>query len=65
VTPNVAASEGKKTDEGTIMRPPERKPNPMTVADPLGARTWTPATTKQASDIVTTAKSGFETAHGI
>jgi hypothetical protein len=36
VTLSVAGSEGKKTDEGTMIQPPEPKPNPMAVADSLG-----------------------------
>jgi hypothetical protein len=39
VTRSVADSEGKKTDEGTMIQPPESKPNPMAVADPPEAQT--------------------------
>jgi hypothetical protein len=46
VTRSAAASEGKKTDEGTMMWPPEAKSNPLVVADPPEAQTLTPATTK-------------------
>jgi hypothetical protein len=53
VTPNVAASRGKRTTEGRMMWRPELKPNPMAVADPPEAQTSTPATTKRASDILT------------
>jgi hypothetical protein len=37
LTPTVAASEGKRTDEGTIIPLPELKTNPAAVADPLEA----------------------------
>jgi hypothetical protein len=48
----VAASEGKKVDEGTTMSPP--KSNLAAVADPLENQTLTPAqaTTRPTSNIV-------------
>jgi hypothetical protein len=46
VTRSAAASEGKKTDEGTMMWPPEAKSNPSVVADPPQAQILTPAATK-------------------
>jgi hypothetical protein len=52
VARSVADSEGKKTDEGTMMPPPEPKRNPMAVADPPEAETSTAATTKRESDIL-------------
>jgi hypothetical protein len=52
VTRSAAGSEGKKTDEGTMMWPAEAKPNSLIVADPLEAPTLTPATTKQALHIL-------------
>jgi hypothetical protein len=53
---NVAASEGKKTGEGTMMSAPEPAGNPVTVADPPEAQTKTPATTQVVSDIRKTGK---------
>jgi hypothetical protein len=53
VTRSAAPSEGEKTDEGTMMWPPEAKPNLLVVADPPGAQTLTSATTKQALHILT------------
>jgi hypothetical protein len=46
VTRSAAVSEGKKTGEGTMMWPPEVKPNRLVVADSPEAQTLTPATTK-------------------
>jgi hypothetical protein len=55
VTHSATAGEGKKTDEGTMIPPPE--PNfisdPVAVADPREAQSLTPATIKKASDILT------------
>jgi hypothetical protein len=50
---SAAVSEGKETDEGTMMWPPEAKPNRSAVADPPEAQTLTPAMTKQALHILT------------
>jgi hypothetical protein len=53
VTSSVAAREGKKTEEGTMMSPSQResesKSNPTTVADRPDAQILTPATTEQSS----------------
>jgi hypothetical protein len=65
MTLSVAAREGKKTDEGTMMWLSEPKLNPMAVTDPPEAQTSTRATTKRASDIPTNWKSCFEIAHKI
>jgi hypothetical protein len=59
VTPSVAASEGKKTDEGTMMWPREPEPNAVAVVDPSEAQTLMHATTKEASDILTNCKISF------
>jgi hypothetical protein len=45
VTRSGTVSEGKKTDEETMMWPPEAKLNLLVFADPPGAQTLTPATT--------------------
>jgi hypothetical protein len=58
VTRSAAASQGKKTDEATMMWPPEAIPNPLVVADPPEAQTLTPATTKQALHIQTRCDGG-------
>jgi hypothetical protein len=59
VTPSAAASEGKNTDEGTMMWRLELRRNPMAAADPPKAQTSTRATTKRASDILTNCKISF------
>jgi hypothetical protein len=64
-TRSVAASEGKKTEKGTMTSLPEPEANLVTVADPPEAKTSTPATTKQSSDIGPTAKSRCEIGHKI
>jgi hypothetical protein len=56
VTRRVADSEGKKADEGTMMLRPAPQSNPATAAEPLQTRTLTPATTKEASDILMNGK---------
>jgi hypothetical protein len=56
VTASVLASKGKKTDEGTMMLPSEPKSNPATVAESPETQTLTPATTKEASDILINSK---------
>jgi hypothetical protein len=56
VTHHVVVSEGKRTDEGTMMWPRESGRDLKTVADPFDAQTSTSATTKEASDIVTNSK---------
>jgi hypothetical protein len=56
VTTAVAANQGKKTDEGAMMWPSELKPNLTAVADRPGAQTSTPATAKEAPDILTNCK---------
>jgi hypothetical protein len=50
--PSAAAGEGQKTDEGTMMPPPEpnSKSDPVAVTDPRETQSLTPATTKEASD---------------
>jgi hypothetical protein len=52
VTDSVSASEGKKTVEGTMMLPSEPKSNPAAVTESPETQTLTPATTKEASDIL-------------
>jgi hypothetical protein len=56
---SVADSEGKKSDEGTVMQRSEPKPNWMALADPPEAHTLRPATTKRASDILANWKISF------
>jgi hypothetical protein len=58
VTPSAAAGEGKKTDEGTMIPLPEpnSKSDPVAVADPPEMRNQTPATTKEAFDILTNSR---------
>jgi predicted aconitase len=53
-TCSAAASEGKKTEEGTMMSWPES--NTVAVANPPEEQTMTPATTERASDIMTNRK---------
>jgi hypothetical protein len=52
VTDSVTAGEGRKTDEGTMMLPSPHVSNPAAVAESPQTRTLTPATTKEASDIL-------------
>jgi hypothetical protein len=59
MTSSVAASEGKKTEEGMTMSTPEPPSNSVALADPLEARNLTPATTKEAADIVTNCKTQY------
>jgi hypothetical protein len=56
VTFSATASEGKKTDEGTMISPSEPQYNSVVVADPPEAQTATPAATEQTSDILTNSK---------
>jgi hypothetical protein len=64
VTFCVAAREGKKTEQGTMMSLPKHKSNPVAVADPPEAQiltltltlTLTPATTGRALNILTNSK---------
>jgi hypothetical protein len=65
VTRTVAANEEKKTDEGSLMWPPELKPNPTAAPDPPEAQTSTRAATKGTLDILTNCKIFFEIAHKI
>jgi hypothetical protein len=53
VTYSVAASEGKKTEEGMTMSTPEPASNSVAVADPTETQNLTPAAMEEASDIVT------------
>jgi hypothetical protein len=55
VTHSAAIGEGKKTDEGTVIGPPEHESEsePVAVADPHETRNPTPAATKEASHILT------------
>jgi hypothetical protein len=61
VTLSAATREGKKTDEGTMMSPPEpnSQSDAVAIADPLETRSLTPATTKEASDILTNCRNLF------
>jgi hypothetical protein len=59
VTASVTASEGKKTDEGTMMLPSTAEYNPATVAESPETQTLTPATTKEASDILINCRNRF------
>jgi hypothetical protein len=59
VTFSVAASEGKKTEEGTMMLTHELLRNLATVADPPEAKALKPETTERASDILTNCKAAF------
>jgi hypothetical protein len=52
VTSSVAAGQGKKRDVVTMLLPPERVFNPSAAAESPKTRTSTPATTKEASDIL-------------
>jgi hypothetical protein len=47
MTSSAATSDEKKTEEGTVMSPPEPESNPAAVADPPKAQTLTPATTER------------------
>jgi hypothetical protein len=59
VTSSVAASEGKRTEEGTITSTPELASKLATVADPPEAEASTPETTEHSSDIRTNCKISF------
>jgi hypothetical protein len=54
VRPGFASSLGKKTDEGTMMSPPQpnSKSNPSIASNAPETQTLTPETTKDATDIV-------------
>jgi hypothetical protein len=52
----VAASEGKKIEEGTIMSKFELVSNSVAVADPPEARSLNTATSKQVADIPTSCR---------
>jgi hypothetical protein len=58
VTSSVAASEGKKTEEGTIISTNEPKSlsNSVAIVNPPDAQILTPPTTEEASDILTNCK---------
>jgi hypothetical protein len=56
MTSSVAASEGKKTEEGMTMSTPEPPSNWVALADPPEGQNLTPATTKEAAAIVTNCK---------
>jgi hypothetical protein len=60
LTPSVAASEGKKADEGTTMSPP--KSNMATVVDPAETQTLTPsqAMAQPTRDILIKGRSSFD-----
>jgi hypothetical protein len=47
MTSSVATGEEKKTEEGTMMSPPQPESNPVKVADPSEARIPMPATTER------------------
>jgi hypothetical protein len=55
VTLSATVGEGKKIDDGTMMPTPEpdSNSNPVAVADPRETQSLTPATTNEASDIMT------------
>lgn len=59
VTPSVAASEGKKTDEGTRRCRRQAKSNPVAVADPPEGQTLTPVRAKWATDMMIDCKTEF------
>jgi hypothetical protein len=58
---SVATGEGKKTDEGTMMPPPEpnSKSGPVAVVDPRETQILTLATTKELFDILTNCRNEF------
>jgi hypothetical protein len=56
VTYSGVASEGKKTDEGTIMSTPGSLSKPVAVANPPEAQSPTPARIEDASDTLTDRK---------
>jgi hypothetical protein len=56
---SVALSEGKKIEEGMTTPTPEPPNNSVAVAHPPEAQTQTPATTEEASDIVTNCKISY------
>jgi hypothetical protein len=60
LTHSVAVSDGTKREEGTVMRtPPNFKSDAVAVADPRQTQRLTPATTKEASDILTNCRNWF------
>jgi hypothetical protein len=61
VTHSAAVGEGKKIDEGTVMPLLESnsKSDPVAVADPRETQSLTPATTKEASDILINCRNEF------
>jgi hypothetical protein len=59
VTSSVAASEGKKTEEGMTMSTPEPPSNSVAVADQPEVQNLTPAMTEEAADIVTNCKTEY------
>jgi hypothetical protein len=52
VTSSVTARQGKKTAEGTIMLPSAHESNLAAVAESPQTQILTPATTKEASDVL-------------
>jgi hypothetical protein len=56
VTDRVPASEGKKTGDGMMMWPSARQSNPVAVAESPETLTLTPATTREAPDILINCK---------
>jgi hypothetical protein len=59
--PSAAAGEGKKTEEGTMMPPPEpnSKSDTVAVTNSRETQSLTPATTKAASVILTNRRDSF------
>jgi hypothetical protein len=53
VISRVAISEGKKTEEGTMMSISEPLSNPVAVTDPPDVQTPMPATIEDALDVLT------------
>jgi hypothetical protein len=65
VTPSTSASEGKETEEGTMMALPNSRLDLVSVADPHEMQNPMPATTKEASEILSTAETSFKTATNV
>jgi hypothetical protein len=69
VTSSVAIREGKKTEEGTMMSPSEHESesesNLTVIIDPPETQSLTPATTKEASDILINCRNWFWESHEI
>jgi hypothetical protein len=59
VTASVPASQGEKTDEGTMMLKSTPESNPVAVAELPETQTLTPATTKEATDILINCRNRF------